>query len=168
MYKASTSKLKPSVNRIPRRSFIKRTAAVSAGAAVFPMIVPASALGRGGATAPSNRLAMGCIGVGSQGTGNMKGFLKKEELQIVAVADVDRGHRQAAQNIVNETYDTQGCAEYDDFRELLARDDLDVISIAVPDHWHALVAIAAADRKRDISADYPLAWTLPDGPPRPT
>ena len=163
MSESRTSKLKPSVNRITRRSFIKRTAALSAGAAVFPMIVPASALGRGGATAPSNRLAMGCIGVGSQGTGNMKGFLKKEALQIVAVADVDRGHRQAAQTIVNATYDNTSCAEYDDYRELLARDDLDVISIAVPDHWHALVAIAAADRKRDIYAEKPLALTIPEG-----
>ncbi len=155
--------LKPSADKITRRSFIKRTATLTAGAAAFPMIVPASALGLGGATAPSNRLVMGCIGVGSQGTGNMKGFLRKEELQVVAVADVDRGHRTDAQKIVNESYDDQGCAGYLDFRELLARDDLDVISIAVPDHWHALIAIAAADRGRDIYAEKPLALTIPEG-----
>jgi len=153
-----------SKSKLTRRSFLKRTAALSAGAAAFPMIVPSSALGLGGATAPSERLVMGCIGVGSQGTGNMRGFLRRDDLQITCVADVDRGHRENAQKIVNETYDeTDGCAGYNDFRELLARDDLDVVSIAVPDHWHSLVAIAAANSGRDIYAEKPLALTIPEG-----
>ena len=156
-------KPKQSASKINRRSFLKRSAALSAGAVAFPMIVPASALGLDGSTAPSNRLAMGCIGVGSQGTGNMRGFLRKEELQVVAVADVDRKHRDNAQKMVNDSYGGQGCAGYNDFRELLARDDLDVISIAVPDHWHSLVAIAAADSGRDIYAEKPLALTIPEG-----
>ncbi len=155
--------LELSEKKVTRRSFLKRTAALSAGAAAFPMIVPSSALGLGDSTAPSNRLVMGCIGVGSQGTGNMRGFLRKEQLQVVAVSDVDRSRRAAAQKIVDQSYDDKACAGYHDFRELLARDDLDVISIAVPDHWHALVAIAAADRKRDIYAEKPLALTIPEG-----
>lgn len=148
---------------LSRRSFLKRTAALGAGAAVFPMIVPSSALGLGDSVAASERIVMGCIGVGSQGTGNMKGFLNKKEVQIVAVCDVDGGHRDAARNIVNETYASTGCDSYNDFRELLARDDLDAISIATPDHWHALVAVAAANSGRDIYAEKPLALTIPEG-----
>ena len=163
MSDSSKDSAKTPGSALSRRSFLKRTAALSAGAVAFPMIVPSSALGLGDTVAPSERIVMGCIGVGSQGTGNMKGFLRKKDAQIVAVCDVDRGHRDSAQKVVNESYETTGCETYNDFREMLSRDDLDAISIAVPDHWHALVAIAAANRGRDIYAEKPLALTIPEG-----
>ncbi len=150
-------------SRMDRRDFLKRTAALSAAAVGFPMIIPASALGANGTIAPSNRIVMGCIGVGSQGTGNMKGFLPFPEAQFVAVCDVDRAHRENAQNIVNETYGNKDCAGYDDFRELLERSDLDAVSIAVPDHWHAIPAIAVAKKGLDIYAEKPLALTINEG-----
>jgi predicted dehydrogenase len=146
-----------------RRGFLKRTSALAAGAVAIPAIIPASAMGADGHVAPSNRLVMGCIGVGSQGTGNMKGFLGYKEVQVVAVCDVDRAHRQRAEGIVNEVYGNTDCAGYHDFRELLDRPDLDVISLAVPDHWHAIPAIAAAKKGYDIYAEKPLALTIREG-----
>jgi hypothetical protein len=80
--------------RITRRSFLRKTAGVAAGAAAFPYFVPSSALGKAGGVAPSNRIVMGAIGYGWQGGGNTKGFLQKPEVQYVAVCDVDKNHQQ--------------------------------------------------------------------------
>lgn len=148
--------------KIQRRSFLKGAAATGAAMA-FPNIVPASALGADGTVAPSNRIVMGCIGVGSQGTGNMKQFLRLKEVQLVSVCDVDRGHRENAQNIINQGYENTDCAGYNDFREMLGRPDLDAVSIAVPDHWHSIPAIAAANHGLDIYAEKPLALTISEG-----
>lgn len=148
---------------LTRRQFITRTAGATAVAAGFPMIVPSSALGLGGKTAPSNRITMGCIGVGSQGTGNLEGFLRFEQARVVAVADVDASHRANAAKMINGTYDNTDCKEYNDFREMLERRDLDAVSIAVPDHWHSLTAVAAARKKLDIYAEKPLALTISEG-----
>ena len=150
-------------HRESRRDFLKRGLAAAAGTVAFPYILPASALGQDGAVAPSNRLTMGCIGMGNQGTSNMTGFLAFKEFQVVAVCDVDRSHRLDAQQLVNRAYESEGCAEYNDFRELLSRDDLDCVSIAVPDHWHAIPAIEAAKRGLDIYAEKPLALTVAQG-----
>jgi len=146
--------------RVSRRAFLKTTAA---GAVAFPYIIPSSALGADGSVAPSNRTVMGCIGVGSQGTGNMRNFLGKPRAHIVAVCDVDRPHRRRAKGLVDERYGNEDCVGYTDFRELLARTDLDAVSIAVPDHWHAIPAIAAAKAGLDIYAEKPLALTIPQG-----
>ncbi len=148
---------------VSRRDFLRRTAAVAAGAYVGPMIVPASALGLGQTVAPSNRIVMGCIGVGSQGTGNLEGFLEKKDFQFVSVCDVDRGHRENAMSIINGTYGNKDCKGYNDFREMLERTDLDGVSIAVPDHWHSIPAIAAANKKLDIYAEKPLSLTIVEG-----
>ena len=148
--------------RLGRRDFLRRTAMASAAVAA-PMIIPATALGKGGRPAPSNRIALAHIGVGSQGTGNMQGFLKLPEVQVVAVCDVDRDHRTNAQNIVNKVYNDKGCAGYNDFRELLERKDLDAVALALPDHWHSIPAIAAARKGLDIYGEKPLALTLNEG-----
>lgn len=148
---------------IPRRGFLKRAGVAVAGAAAFPTIIPSSALGADGAVAPSNRIVMGCIGTGSQGTSNMKGFLRFPELQIVAVCDVDRARREEAKKIVDAENGNTDCAEYNDFREVLARTDLDAVSLALPDHWHAIPAIAAAKAGLDIYAEKPLALTIGEG-----
>ncbi len=146
-----------------RRDFLRRTAAATAGAVAFPAIVPARALGLEGHTAPSERLTMACIGTGSQGTGNMEGFLRFRDVQVVAVCDVDRPRREAARDKVNDAYGTQDCADYNDFREILIRNDIDTLSIALPDHWHAIPVLMAANRKFDMYAEKPLARTIYEG-----
>jgi len=140
-----------------RRQFLKRTATVSAGAMGLPYFVPSSALGKSGSVAPSNRIVMGCIGTGGKGTGNMKWFMGQKTVQVVAVCDVDSRHRNRARGLVNKHYDNHDCKAYTDFRELVARKDLNAMSIGTPDHWHALTSIAAAKAGMHVYCEKPLA-----------
>src|SRR5690606_3141848 len=123
----------------------------------FPTIVPSSALGRNGTVAPSNRTAMGFIGTGGMGRNLINQFIKQADVQVVAVAGVDARHRTEAKRMVDAHYENENCAGYRDFRELLARDDIDAVLIATPDHWHAIAAIAAANAGKDIYCEKPLA-----------
>ena len=135
-----------------RRAFIK-----SAGAAAM---VPASAWGLSGRPAASNRITLGVIGWGMMGPANTKVFLDQPDCQVVAACDLDKNHLQAAVGTVNAKYGNLDCKAYHDYQELLARDDIDAVMIAVPDHWHALLATAAANRKKDIYGEKPLARTI--------
>jgi hypothetical protein len=148
--------------RMNRRQFLRAAAtaaiaggAAAAGAAGFPAIVKASALGRGGAVAPSNRIVMAGIGFGMQGPGNMRSFLEKDEVQWVAVCDIDKEPLAMAKGIVDRKYGNTSCATYHDFRDLYARGDLDAVSIAVPDHWHAILSISALRAGSTSSARSP-------------
>ena len=98
--------------------------------------------------------------MGWQGPGNTKSFLASEDCQVVAACDIDANHLQAAVKMMNDHYGTEDCKGYHDYRELLARDDIDAVMIAVPDHWHEIVATEAARRKKDIYAEKPLAHTI--------
>lgn len=147
-------------NNIGRRRFLKRAAGVAAGAIAFPYIVPSSALGKAGTVSPSNRVVVGCIGVGSQGRGVMQNFLHQDIAQVVAVCDVKANMREAARKRVDESYGNTGCAEYHDFRELLARDDIDAVMIATTDHWHVLTSLAAAKAGKDIYLEKPMGLSL--------
>ena len=93
---------------------------------------------------------MAGIGFGNMGLGNMDSFLNKNDVQWVAVCDLDEKHLLKARDIVNRFYDSSDCAVYHDFRNLLSRRDIDAVSIAVPDHWHALMSIAFARAGVDI------------------
>jgi len=150
-------------NDISRRQFLKKSAGTAVGVIGFPYIVQSSALGRAGKVAPSNRITMGCIGVGWQGTNNMNSFLREKDCQILAVCDVDKNHLQRAANRVNNHYKNKDCALYHDFREVIARDDIDAVSIGLPDHWHAIPAIAAAASGKDIFGEKPLSHSLKEG-----
>jgi predicted dehydrogenase len=151
-----------SMRKMNRRGFIKG-AAVAFGA---PMIVPSSVFGQ---NAPSNRLTMGQIGVGNMGTTNMKEFLKRDDVQVLAICDLDDTRAAEGKKTVEDTYakktgmSYKGCDLIHDFRELIGRADLDYISIAIPDHWHAIPAITAANAGKDIYAEKPLALTIPQG-----
>ena len=146
---------------INRRSFLRGAAGAACAGVAMPSIVPASVFGT---QAPSNRIVMGAIGVGSQGTGDMRGFLSKEsQVQMVAVCDVDEGHLDGAKQIVNQKYGNNDCKAYKDFRELIGRGDLDAVQLAMPDHWHAIPAIAAARAGLDIHGQKPLARTIREG-----
>jgi predicted dehydrogenase len=146
-----------------RRDFLKQASAAAIGALGLPMFIPSTVLGRSGAVAPSDRITLACIGVGNMGTSNMDSFLEKPEAQIVAICDVDAKRRKEAIATVETKSGKKGCAEYDDFRELLERRDLDAISLATPDHWHALIAVAAAKKGFDIYGEKPLAYTIAEG-----
>ena len=145
---------------ITRRNFLKGTAAAAGTTIVFPAIVPSSVFG---ANAPGSRIVMGAIGVGSQGTGDMQGFLSKQEVQMVAVCDVERSHRERAKKIVDDRYNSNDCKAYLDFRELIGRGDLDAVQLAMPDHWHAIPAIEAARAGLDIHGQKPLARSIREG-----
>jgi predicted dehydrogenase len=145
---------------LSRRRFLKEAAGVSLAAFGFPYVVASSALGKAGNVAPSNRIVMGSIGVGGQGTGNMRGFLGKSEAQVVAVCDVVESRRQNAKGIVDRRYGDKGCTAYNDFREVLGRKDIDAVVIAPQDHWHAVIAVAAAKAGKDMYCEKPLGVSV--------
>jgi len=151
------------MDKLNRRQFLRKATGAALGAVAFPMVIPASALGKEGRPAPSDRIVLGIIGVGGQGRGDLRGFLQKPEAQVVAVCDVDAGHRNMARDRVNEQYGNRDCATYNDFREVIDRSDIDALLLAVPDHWHAIAAIMGARAGKDIHAQKPLAYTIAEG-----
>jgi len=149
--------------KLSRRQFLKHAARLTCTAGAVPYFVPDSALGKDGRAAPSERIVMGCIGMGGRGTGNMRTFVGTGLVQVVAICDVDAARRARALKLLVEQHNARGCAAYSDFRELLARDDIEAVSIATPDHWHGLTTIAAAKAGKDIYCEKPLAHTIAEG-----
>lgn len=143
---------------INRRHFLK----AAGSAAILPAVLPSYAAQSSGASAPSanNRINVGVIGMGWQGPWNTQAFLASDDCKVIAACDINSAHLQAAVKMVNDSYGTQDCKGYHDYRELLARDDIDAVMIAVPDHWHEIVATEAARRKKDIYSEKPLAHTI--------
>ncbi len=142
--------------KLSRRHFL----AVTGLALAAPTFIPASALGRGGATAPSNRITMGVVGWGMMGPGNTKSFLKETDCQVVASCNIDKEHMARSLKVINEHYGNNDCKSYHDYREMMARKDIDTVMIAVPDHWHELISVEAAKNKKDIYGEKPLARTI--------
>lgn len=138
---------------LTRRNFLK-TSAAAAGVLGFPTIVPAAAFGAG------NKIAIGCIGVGGQGTSNMKNFLGLDDCRVVAVCDAQEDRQKKAKNLADTKYGDQGCAMIGDYRELIARKDIDAVMIAVQDHSHALVATVAAAAGKDMFCEKPLGVSV--------
>ncbi len=161
---------------LTRRQFLQRGAAVLGAAVAAPAIIRSSALGLDGATAPSNRITMGFIGVGYQGSGHLLGgawtyltggYTARPDVQVLAVCDVWRDRRENARDRVNrhyaETYEKgsyRSCEAYVDFRDVLERSDIDAVLIATPAHWHATMAIMAARAGKDIYCEKPTAVTV--------
>jgi len=144
---------------VNRRHFLKHSA-VFAGVLGFPAIVPSSILGQASPEAPSNRVALGCIGLGIQGTGNMRTFLGNPRVQVVAVCDVHGTQRRRGKQVVDEFYSNGDCAAYKDFRELLARKDIDAVQITTPDHWHPLVALESTRQRKHMYCEKPIGWSV--------
>jgi len=145
--------------RWSRRNFLRASAAMIA----LPTIIPASALGADGRPAPSNRIVMGGIGIGSQGGGDQGAFLGRPEVQYVAVCDVKESVRQGCKARIDGHYRDTGCATYNDFRELLARTDIDAVHVATPDHWHAILVVAACRAGKDVYCQKPESLTIREG-----
>ena len=161
---------------LSRRQFLRRSAGVLGAAIAAPTIIPASALGRDGVIAPSDRITMGFIGVGTQGGGHLLGgawtyltggYAARKDVQLLAVCDVWRDRRERAQLRVNQHYaevygkgNYRSCEAYVDFRNILDRGDIDAVLIATPAHWHATMAVMAARAGKDIYCEKPTAVTV--------
>ena len=141
------------MKRINRRRFIKQSSGALLGALTFPQIIPSSVFAKPGQVAPSDRITLGCIGVGGQGTGNLRGFLTKNDIRVLAVCDEDRDHRDNAKRMIDKKNQNQECQTYNDFRELLARSDIDAISTATTDQWHAIITVETARAGKDIYSE---------------
>lgn len=146
-----------------RRDFVK-SAAIASGMIVVPMIISTGCTSKkNGKTPPSDRIVMAGIGLGGMGRGDMKNFLRREDVQYVAICDVDKSQRDKALEIVSNAYENKDCRAYNDFREILEKEKLDAVHIAVPDHWHALPSIMAANKGLDIYGQKPLARSIAEG-----
>lgn len=172
---------------IGRRSFLKHVAGAAVATVGAPWFIPASAMGTAGNTPPSERITMASIGCGGMGTNNLRAFLAQPDVQVLAVCDVvtasdEYGHwykqgwngawfgREPARKIVDNDYaqkapsgSYKGCDAYVDFREIIARDDIDAVCITTPDHWHAIPAVMAAAAGKDIYCEKPLCLTVAEG-----
>ena len=150
--------------KINRRNFFKTSAGCAAGLVSLPYFVRASALGKDGATAASNRLTVAQIGSGSMGQGDLNAFLSfKSEIQVVAICDVDENHAKQSKQRVDNAYGNSDCSTYGDYRDLLANEQVDIVSHALPDHWHGIIAVACASKGIDMYGQKPLARTIGEG-----
>ncbi len=144
------------VTTMNRREFLKGSAVAAGAAFALPIIVPSSVFG---ANAPSSRITIGSVGVGNMGGGNMKGFNGKAGCQVIAVCDVDAERRKKA----CQTLELDASSSYNDFRELLARNDIDAVVVSTPDHWHVPISIAAIRAGKDVYCEKPLTLTIAGG-----
>jgi predicted dehydrogenase len=147
----------PEAKGSSRRDFLQRAAAI--GAAGFPAIVPGSALGYG-ATPPSDRIQMGSIGVGNMGSGHLRGLLQYEDVHVMAICDVQQPRRERAKAAVDTKYGDTACGDHSDFRELLARKDIDAVLIATGERWHPLIGIEAARQGKHMYHEKPMALSV--------
>lgn len=132
-------------------------------ALAFPQVIPDILSGRTGAISPSNKITFGMIGVGSHGTNvNLKSFLNQTDAQVLAVCDVDKNRAEQAKRMVDNKYDNQDCAVYQDFRNVIDRTDIDAVMISTPDHWHVPIAIMAMQKGKDVICEKPTL-TIQEG-----
>lgn len=155
-----------SLKELTRRAFLHGAAKTAAGAVAAPYVITSSALGNAHALPASERITLGHIGVGGRGSDLLNGFLHLRDAQCIAVCDPFQSRREGQAKRIDTAYAEQknmasykACAPYRDFRELLARDDLDAVVIATPDHWHVLTALAAARAGKDLYVEKPLGLT---------
>ena len=142
-----------------RRRFLK-TAAQAGACLTIPQIIPATALGKSGAVPPSERITLGAIGIGNRGRYDLSCFLPEPDLHCIAVCDVRGDNRQRAKDQVDAQNGNKDCATYIDFRELLARDDIDAVLIATGPNWHAVAATMAAKAGKDVYCEKPCTKNI--------
>ena len=146
---------------LTRRDFLRKVGATAAGVGIvygFPTILTGNALGGPGAPPASERVLIGMIGVGNQGSGNLKAHIRN----VIAVCEVDKNRlAEAKAKVEKETGQT--CAAYGDYRKLLENKDVDAVVVTVPDHWHALIAIHACMAGKDVYCEKPLTLTIYEG-----
>jgi len=140
-----------------RRSFLKKSVTGTLGLLGLPTVVSAHVLGLNGKVPPSDKINLASIGVGGMGTGHVRSFIGYDDVHYVGVCDVRKEHRDRAKNIIDEKYGNSDCVTYRDFRELLARKDIDAVVIATPEHWHTLIGLEAARQHKDMYYEKPLS-----------
>jgi len=152
---------------LTRRTWLKRTAAAAAAA---PVMITSSALGAGGARPASERIGVASIGIRNMGGNHLRGLVRNDEVQMVALCDVDYRNLESAAQAVDKAYGERkkagtftGCFQSRDFRDVLQRPDVDAVVSAVPDHWHILIATAACEAGKDVYSEKPLSLTIPQG-----
>jgi hypothetical protein len=142
-----------------RRRFLKT--AVAAGAILLaPRVVSAAVLGKDGGVAPSERITLGGIGIGGRGSYDLGCFLQEPDVRFLSVCDVKAARREAVKKMADSKYGNQDCAMYRDFRELLARPDIDAVLIATGPNWHATASIAAAKAGKDVYCEKPCTKNI--------
>lgn len=146
-----------------RREFLKLTATAGVATAA-PYVITSKALGDATTPPASDRIVMGGIGIGNMGKGDQGAFLGRPDVQYVAVCDVRTKWREEGKARADAKYGNQDCAAYVDFRDLLARGDIDAVHIATPDHWHSIMTIAACRSGKDVYLQKPETLTLREGP----
>ncbi|QDU38620.1 Inositol 2-dehydrogenase [Maioricimonas rarisocia] len=148
-----------SPSQTSRRQFLAGTAAATAGAALTS-IVPATALGKDGATAAGERISLGVIGIGPRCTYDLKAMLNFDDIRCVAIADVQQSRRDAGKQLVDGHYGNSDCKLYRDFREVLDREDIDAVLIATGDRWHGPASMLAAEAGKDVYSEKPCGITI--------
>lgn len=144
---------------ISRRGLL-RTALEAGALVVAPQIMPGSALGRGGAAPPSDRVTLAGLGIGSRGTRVLESFLSQPDVQFLAICDVRNERREAIKSMADQKYGNRDCAMYSDQYELWARRDIDAVLIATGDRWHALLSILTARSGKDVYCEKPCSMTI--------
>ncbi|MEI6783231.1 MAG: Gfo/Idh/MocA family oxidoreductase [Verrucomicrobiota bacterium] len=149
-----------------RREFL-RSAALAGATIALPAIVPSTVLGR---NAPGNRITMGLIGMGQMMGSHHQIMLGRDQVQVLAVCDVDRGRRERAQAQTEKAYGAKqasgtykGCAAYNDYERVIERNDIDAVMVITPDHWHALISLAAMKSGKDVYVQKPMTLTIREG-----
>lgn len=157
-------------SRLTRRTFLQQTLIAAAGTIAVPHLLSSTARGAGPTVAPADRIRIGLIGKGSMGSGHLRFLSFRDDVELLAVCDVDRRRAEQGAANVNETLSDKEplgtylpCKSYTDYREVLARPDIDAVVIVTPDHWHALITIEAAKAGKDIYCEKPVSLTIEEG-----
>jgi len=141
------------MNKLSRRRFLSRMAV----AGTVPLIAPITVFGA------NDRIYMGCIGMGGRGRADMNGFMRFPEVRVIAVCDVVGRHRDLAKQMVDRHYGNKDCKAFKDFRDVVTHPDIDAVLIATPDHWHAIISIAAMKNGKDVFCEKPETLTIREG-----
>jgi len=146
--------------KLTRRQILK-AAGTTGLVSAFPAIVPSTVFGK---NAPSNRINIGIIGMGRQAIyANTDPFLQSEDCQVVAVCDVDKWRLDSAKKKVDGFYKNSDCRAYTDWREVIARDDIDAIMNSTSDQWHVPISLAAVRKGKHVSCEKPLTRSIAEG-----
>lgn len=155
---AKTHSNTPQTGHLSRRTLLGTATA----ATLASTIIPATAFGREGASAPSERINLGVIGIGARCRYDLASMLKFDDIRCVAIADVQQSRRDEGKKMVDEAYGNSDCQLYRDFRELLDRPDIDAVLIATGDRWHAAASMLAAEAGKDVYSEKPCGITIKD------